>query len=66
MAKKKLRRSKKEKIISGVLGGVAEYLDADPTIVRIVWLVALAFTGFIPGIALYTIATIVVPQARGE
>jgi phage shock protein C len=61
MAKKKLKKSKKEKVLTGVLGGVAEYLNADPTIVRIIWLVALAFTGFVPGIVLYIIAVLVLP-----
>lgn len=63
-SKKKLRKSKKEKIIAGVLGGVSEYLSVDPTVVRIVWLIGLAFTGFIPGIALYIIAALVLPQGR--
>lgn len=59
MAKKVLKRSKKEKIISGVLGGIAEYFSFDPTIIRILWLIALAFTGFVPGIILYVVATVV-------
>lgn len=64
MSKKKLRKSKKEKIIAGVLGGVAEYLEVDPTIVRIIWLIVLAFTGFVPGIALYIVAAMILPKGR--
>lgn len=59
MAKKILKKSKKEKIIAGVLGGIAEYFSFDPTIVRILWLIALAFTGFVPGVILYVVATVV-------
>lgn len=60
----KLKRSKNDKIIAGVLGGVGEYLKIDTTVVRIVWLVALAFTGFVPGIVLYSIAALVLPAGR--
>lgn len=64
MAKKKLTRSKKDKILAGVLGGVAQYLDVDPTVVRIVWLVGMAFTGFVPGVIVYIIAAMIVPKSR--
>lgn len=61
MSKKKFKKSKKDKVLAGVLGGVAEYIEADATIVRIVWLIAMAFTGFIPGIILYIVAALVLP-----
>lgn len=61
MSKKKFKKSKKDKVLAGVLGGVAEYIEADATIVRIVWLIAMAFTGFIPGIILYMVAALVLP-----
>lgn len=61
---KKLTRSKDEKIIAGVLGGVSEYLGVEPTLVRILWLIALTFTGFIPGVVLYTIAALILPGGR--
>jgi phage shock protein PspC (stress-responsive transcriptional regulator) len=60
----KLKRSKDDKIVAGVLGGVSEYLSVDSTVVRMVWLVALAFTGFVPGIVLYTLAILVLPLGR--
>jgi phage shock protein PspC (stress-responsive transcriptional regulator) len=62
--KKKLRKSKKDRIISGVIGGAAEYLAMDPTVARIIWLIGLAFTGFVPGIALYIVAAVVLPNGR--
>ena len=46
--RKRLYRSRKERSIAGVCGGIAEYLDVDPTLVRIVWLLAAAAGG--PGI----------------
>ncbi|KKG25473.1 PspC domain-containing protein, partial [Methanosarcina sp. 2.H.T.1A.15] len=34
---KKLYRSKKNRIIAGVCGGIGEYLDVDPTLIRLLW-----------------------------
>lgn len=62
MAKRKLKRSRTDKIFSGVIGGTAEYFRIDPTILRIGWLAALAITGFVPGILVYLIATLVLPN----
>ena len=42
---KKLRRSKKNKVIAGVCGGIGEYLDVDPTVIRLVWVVFTLFSG---------------------
>lgn len=61
---KKLYRSRKYRIIGGVCGGLAEYLDVDVTIVRLAT-VALAF--MVPDlILLYIIAWIVMPEAPGD
>jgi len=57
--KKALTLSRKDKKIAGVCGGFAEFADLDPTIVRIVWLVASIFSGV--GFVAYLIAWIVMP-----
>lgn len=58
---KKLLRSKTNRMICGVCGGVGEYLNIDPTLVRIIWvLCSLAGVGM--GAVLYLIAAIVVPE----
>lgn len=59
--KKSLALSRKDKKIAGVCGGFAEYAELDPTIVRVVWLVASIFTGV--GFIAYIVAWIVMPQA---
>ena len=56
---KKLYRSAKDRMISGVCGGMADYFNIDPTIVRIIW-VLLFFTGG-AGLLLYIAALIIVP-----
>lgn len=60
--KKKLTRNKKDRLIAGVLGGVADYFSVDSTVVRIVWLITLGLTGFIPGIIVYLVALVLVPE----
>ncbi len=55
---KRLYRSTTEKMLGGVAGGLADYLDIDVTLVRLLWLVA-ALAGF--GIPAYLIAWIIIP-----
>lgn len=57
---KRLYRSRKNRMIAGVCGGVAEYFGIDPIIVRLIALVMLFFVG--GGFLLYIIGWIVIPQ----
>ncbi len=59
MPQKRLHRSRTEKMIAGVCGGIAEYLDVDPTIVRVLWVLVALLAG--TGILLYLILWIVMP-----
>jgi phage shock protein C len=56
---KKLCLSRTNKKIAGVCGGLAEYLDLDPTLVRLVWVMMALFVGW--GVLGYLIAWIVLP-----
>ncbi|MBI2208465.1 PspC domain-containing protein [Candidatus Woesearchaeota archaeon] len=58
---KRLFRSRKNRIIAGVCGGIGEYLEIDPTVVRLVW-VLLVFLSFGAAIIAYIIAWIIVPE----
>lgn len=60
MKGKRLYKSRYNKFISGVCGGLAEYLDFDPTIVRLV-VVALSFFSCFTGVVIYIIAAIIMP-----
>lgn len=62
-AHKRLMRSSTDSKIAGVCGGMAEYLDADSTIVRLVWVIVCVFTGLVPGIVAYAIAWVLMPEA---
>jgi phage shock protein C len=61
---KQLTLSATDKKIAGVCGGIAEYLDVDPTIVRLIW-VALSVVpgGFVGGAVAYFLAWIIIPKA---
>ena len=48
-------------MISGVLGGIANYLNVDPTIIRVAYALLTFFTSLIPGIIAYVIMSIIIP-----
>ena len=62
--KKRLYRVKNGKMLAGVCGGLAEYLNLDPTIVRILWALIAWFAG--AGIVLYIICACVVPEKEDD
>lgn len=60
---KQLRRSLQNRTICGVCGGIGEYLNIDPTVVRLIWvLISLASCG--TGVVAYLIAAIVMPESN--
>ena len=58
---KRLHRSK-NKLIAGVAAGVAEYLDIDPTVARVIWAITSLFYG--AGIIAYILAWIIIPEKK--
>ena len=58
--KKRLYRTRTDRKLAGVCGGVAEYFNIDPTIVRVVWALLAFFYG--TSILLYLIMAFVVPE----
>ncbi|MEE1160732.1 MAG: PspC domain-containing protein [Acutalibacteraceae bacterium] len=57
---KKLYKSNRSKMLCGVCGGVGEFFNIDPTLVRLGWVVFCALGG--SGILAYIIAAIIIPQ----
>ena len=57
---KKLYRSRTDKKISGVCGGLAKYLNIDVTIIRLIWALAAFFAG--GGLLAYIICALVIPE----
>lgn len=58
---KKLVRSSTNRMVCGVCGGIGEYLNVDPTIIRLVWLLC-ALAGLGTGAVVYIIAAIIMPE----
>ena len=61
---RKLYKSTTERKICGVCGGLSEYFNIDPTIMRLAWVVFTLFGG--SGILVYIIAAIVMPTDNGN
>lgn len=62
MSKQKLMRSSKEKMFAGILGGVADYLGWDVTILRIVYVLGTVFTSIFPGVIIYIVLWLLMPE----
>ena len=62
--KKRLSKDLNDKKIAGVCSGIARYFDIDPTIIRVIWLIAVLCFGF--GLLAYIICWIVLPDGAYE
>ena len=60
---KKLTRSRKNRILAGVMGGLGEFFGIDPTLLRLGYVILTVFSGFFPGIIGYVLAILIVPEA---
>lgn len=58
---KKLYRSS-NRVLEGVCGGIAEYFSVDPTLIRVLYAVLSLFSAGFPGLLLYIILMILVPN----
>ncbi|MBO4519351.1 MAG: PspC domain-containing protein [Paludibacteraceae bacterium] len=61
MEPKKLTRSADKKI-GGVCGGIAEYFELDPTLVRVIYVALTVFSAAFPGVLLYIILLLLMPE----
>jgi len=59
---KKLYKNVTNKKISGVCSGLADYFDFDVTVIRLLWACVTVFTGVVPGVVIYIIAALVMPE----
>ncbi len=57
---KKLYRSKTDRMIGGVCGGLGEYFDVDPNVIRLLWVVVFLMGG--SGLLIYIILWIILPE----
>lgn len=64
MVHERLYRSRTDRVLFGVAGGFAEWLDVDPSLVRLVWALLVVAGG--AGLLLYVIAALVIPEEPWE
>lgn len=60
--KKKLYRNTEDKMIAGVISGLAEYVEYDVTLLRLLAVLLIFLSGFFPGVVIYLVAWIIVPE----
>ncbi len=58
---KRLYKSNKNKMLDGVCGGIAEYFNVDPTIIRLAWVLFCALGG--SGVLAYIIMAVILPRS---
>ena len=61
---KRLYKSETNKIFAGIVGGLGEYLDVDPVLMRLGFVLLVFVTGFFPGVLAYIAAIFLVPSRR--
>lgn len=61
---KKIYRREDNKIIAGIFGGLGEYLDIDPVILRLIGLLVCFLTAVIPFLLAYVIAIFIIPRKK--
>ena len=62
MAENRLRRSRQNRMLGGVIGGVAEYFDRDPTLLRVLYVLISILSAAFPGIFVYLILWVLIPE----
>jgi phage shock protein C len=62
MTSNPLVRSRSDRIIAGVCGGLAKWLDWDPTALRILYVLVSFFSAAFPGIIVYIILAVIMPS----
>lgn len=61
MSNKRLYRSNTNYMLAGVCGGIAEYFNLDPTLIRLAWVI-LSLMSAGTGVIAYILAAIIIPQ----
>ena len=59
---RRLLRSRSDRMLAGVCGGLAEYMQMDVTMVRLLTALIVLFTGIVPGVIVYIVGAMVIPE----
>ncbi len=61
---RQLRRSRTNRQIAGVVGGLAEYFRVDPTLLRVIYVVVSIISAAFPGLLVYVLLWLLIPEAE--
>lgn len=61
-ASRRLQRSRTDRMLSGVCGGLANYAGMDPALMRLLVAIAILITAILPGLIAYIIAALIIPE----
>jgi phage shock protein C len=61
--KRPLKKSRGNRVIAGVVGGLAEYIGMDPALARVLYVLISVFSAAFPGILVYLILLVVMPES---
>lgn len=64
-AEKKLRRPRTGRMLAGVCAGIANYFALDPTVIRVVYMLATVFTAF-SGVIIYFLLMLIIPEEENR
>lgn len=59
---KRIYRSRTDRHIAGVCGGIAALLNCDATIIRLVWALVSVFSAAVPGVLIYIVCALIIPE----
>ena len=59
---KKLLRSRSDRWVAGICGGIGDYFDVDPALVRLIYLLLTFFSAGFPGLMIYLVLWLVMPK----
>lgn len=57
-----LRRSRTNRMIAGVIGGLAEYWSIDPTLARVIFVIVSIVSAAFPGLIVYALLWLIIPE----
>jgi phage shock protein PspC (stress-responsive transcriptional regulator) len=63
---KRLYRSEDDKVLGGVLGGIAKYLAIDPVVIRFIAIITALVTGIVPFALVYLLAVFMIPKEQSS
>ncbi|HJR67715.1 MAG TPA: PspC domain-containing protein [Gemmatimonadaceae bacterium] len=62
--RKPLRRSRSNRMVAGVVGGLADYWSLDPTLARVIFVVVSILSAAFPGLLVYAILWLIIPEGE--